>query len=391
MIFTHIFRYLDDKDAEELRRLSTDNSSSPGINSRFQDSVPSWEHRDVRFKQISVKAPSVNGTVGRVFQTVQRKDALATGYTSLRAASARTCSRPRVLPPIRGSQATGGGKQSTLNDINSAKLPAIEPFASPAQPRAKEKRSWSRRNKEAVFKSDACVQNLRQDHGELKNSHKKVMAEENNAEDILKGHLQIEEKGTGQKTASFYDMSVARAGVKKDYHKSFPQTVKQHEFETRTELGSDINNAITADENCTLKCCSVSEQCSGKTEWKRTQEHTKTKIEYDDFYKCVGLSQLNKTEHSSFSAKLNQELGKLNDTIGNTQNTENLHIKSKQTVLEGDGFVATANVRKDICHFELVACERGRRNAICEVLEKSTEPQFGSSLYEMRQNLIQLS
>ena len=114
------------------------------------------------------------------------------------------------------------------------------------------------------------------------------------------------------------------------------------------------------------------------------------KIEDDDFYKCVGLNQLDKTEHSSFSSKRNQENGKLSDSVRNTQNMENLHMKSTQTVLKEDGFLATANFEK-ICHFALVACEKGRRNAICEVLEKSSEPQFGSSLYEMRQNLIQLS
>ena len=398
MIFTHIFRYLDDRDAaaEELRRASSTNTTSPAINSRFQE-PSSWEHRDVRFKQISLKAaPNFAGS--KVLQT-PRKDCLTQGFCTLRAQELRPSPKPRVLPPIRGSHVTGVEKQLTVNEQSSAKLPPIEPLASRAHPGACKKRPRSKRNKDTVLTCRNGVENshvnpYRVKDDEEMNADRNLMATIT-GEDNLADQSLVEEPPENKQetktdeTASFNDMSTAKAGLKKNFHNVCQQSAKQEDFETRTEAEDTKADAITTDNSFTERGCTVGGQSSVK-EWSKTKEYTvNTNTEDVDFYKRLGLSELHGTENSIYSAKQNKENGNISYSTRNTTNAEYLHFKSDEVALVDLNGSLDTNAEKET-NLRLNAWDLGRRNAICEVIEKSTPPEFGSSLYEMRQNLIRL-
>ena len=408
MIFTHIFRYLDDRDAaEELqsRRTSGDNSSSPAINSRFQEASSHWENRDARFKQVSWKSASTNAPGGSVLHA-PRKDCMAEGFSSLRADVRPSAPNLRVLPPICRSHITGGDKQLMVNEQNSAKLPPIEPFASKVQPGVKEKRSRSkmRNHKEtAILKGDSCApQNSRGDQKRLSPypAQVKELEESNNfdtgkvmgaitVKDKLTDSVLIEGKGSpaqasqktgAHETPSVHNATFAKGGTKKNCHKGFQKTAKQLNVETRSEVESTQNDAINANERCIQ---------SRQTRTKDMREQKQAKIEDQSCCNNLGVSEPNKTQVSCFSTKRNKENGKLSYGARSVNKAEYLHMTSSQTVLQVHGGASLVTRETNL---EFVPCdfERGRRNAICEVLEKTTEPNFGSSLYEMRQNLIQL-
>lgn len=355
MIFTHIFRYLDDRDAEEVRR-------SPAPKLRIQNSASHWEHQDVRFQKISVTAP-----VGKVLRSPHKDRETRQGFASLRAPSSRPCQKPRMLPPIHGSLIRGE-ETTVCNDHNSARLPPIEPSVN--QLSEYEKRSRSRTAKNVCLKSvigadssckdQPCVSSANLRHQEEAGSKEEMPA-------VLK-------------SCSLQDIS-----AKEHYQDLFEQTATQHDLKARTNVKSAKTSGITAGENFTQRARSVGDlQAASDKEWALMREFRKENT-VNDFYKLGKPSEVNRAEILPFPVKRNRK----NVNTRNTQDAEYLHGES--ALFQVDGCLAATNFKKmgKLNDFEAAEYEKGRRNAICEVLEKRTVPPFGSSLYEMRQNLIQ--
>lgn len=391
MIFTHIFRYLDDRDAaEELRRTGSANANSPAINSRFQ-SPSAWEHRDVRFKQISCKP----GTPpNKPMLQTPFKDGLTQGFCSLRAQTG-PFPKPRILPPIHGSRILEGEKRFTGSQQNSAKLPTIEPFASSTRSAVRETRSRSKRNKEDVMTSRESVQSAPQtnqkwlflcptrarEDEQLDNSNGSVIA-------AITAVDKWADYEAERSLACTQAVPEARADTKKVYHEGLHGGSKQEDFKTSTEVESIKPDAI----NSTQRGNSVDGQLRAE-EWARTPKHSVKRItEGDDFYsRSPGLSEFNKKETSRFSANRSKQNGKSSCSTCNTQKkTDCLHFaESNETKSQNlSGSLATS--AKKGTNFELDTYDRERRNAICEVMEKTAAPEFGLCLYDMRQNLIHL-
>lgn len=388
MIFTHIFRYLDDRDAaEELRRTGSANANSPAINTRFP-SPASWEHRDVRFKQISWKPGTPPNKP--VLQT-PCKDGLTQGFCSLRAQTG-PFPKPRILPPIHGSRIPEVEKRLTGSQENSAKLPTIEPFASTTRSGARETRSRLKRNKEGVLTGRESVPNApltnqkwlffcptraREDE-ELDSSNGSVIA----AITAVDKWADYEPE---RSLACTQVVPEARADTKKVYLEG---DSKQEDFKTRIAVESIKPDAI----NSTQRGNSVDGQLRAE-QWARTLQHSvKRMTEEEDFYsRSSGLSKLNKTETSRFPANRSKQNGKSSCGTCNTQEkTDCLHFAESNETKSHSLSGSLATSAKKGTNFELDTYDRERRNAICEVMEKTAAPEFGLCLYDMRQNLIHL-
>ena len=353
MIFTHIFRYLDDRDAEEVRR-------SPAPKLRIQNSASHWAHQDVRFQKISVTAPA-----GKVLRSPHEDRETRQGFASLRAPNSSPCQKPRMLPPIRGSLIRGE-ETTVCNDHNSARLPPIE--QSVDQLSEYEKRSRSRTAKNVCLKSAIGADSSGKDQPRVFSAN-------------LRHHEEAgskEEMPAVLKSCSLQDIS-----AKEDYQDLFKPT--QHDLKARTNVKSAKTIGVIARENFTQRPRSVGDlQARSDKEWAIMREFRKENT-VNDFYKLGKPSEVNRTESLPFSVKRNRE----NVNTRNTQDAEYLHGES--ALFQADGCLAATNFKKmgKLKDFESAEYERGRRNAICEVLEKRAVPPFGSSLYEMRKNLIQ--
>lgn len=107
----------------------------------------------------------------------------------------------------------------------------------------------------------------------------------------------------------------------------------------------------------------------------KAEDNVKTVTKDKDIKKHLGYGEAN------FSEGQNREYGK---SSCQTSNECLQWLGNNETV-------SAQTLRSGTTDFSLSAEERQRRNAICEVLEKTATPAYGCSLYEMRQNLILLT
>lgn len=400
MIFTHIFRYFDDRDAEEIRRKNSDNSRpSPAADSRFHES--STEHRDAKFGQISWKAPSlVPG--GKQTSTGYKTPSLAHGFSTLRADTRSSAPKPptttnSVLPPIGRTQMAGGEKQLVVNDKKPAKLPPIDqPLASKAQANAR--RPCSKNSKETFWKN---ATNTLEDHRRSrphsrvaplnsdKVTEKASLVTEEMTECLIKESKEDNWQTERRKAPrTFDDMSLAKAGIKKTFYQ---QNAKKLDCETTEVVAESTqtdavnkeetsNNQISRFET-THKSFSDGEESRGN-ELNRSKQHDK-KPKTGDSYNSLTLSEHN-DETLTLSAGLKKENAK--SRCYSTPCVQTYEASNTNNV---NGSLVTNEKKKTQVH--LVTCDMKRRNAICEVLEKRIVPEYGSSLYEMRQNLMSMS
>lgn len=410
MIFTHIFRYLDDRDAEEMKKNNGENFRPPAEDYRFH--VSSTEHRDAKFGQISWKATPGLTVVSGSHQTGARVSKtsssapLAQGFCSLRGETlGSTSTKKQVLPPIRKLQSSElGGKEYTQNENYFAKLPPIEPLDEKTQAFPKKSRGCSGKGKESIWnntsvntrppqKDQMCLGTNR---AEPLNTVGQVKEENNPRIENVTTNLTPESSADNWNEKhrltmqTVDDMSLTTAGTKTSYYRTAKMKLDSETFKVR----SSKTDEIKADEKSEykirriqtrLKSFSDGEESPGIERHQTWGENVKTKTT-GNLYRNLGLIDP-KAGFLRHFAK--QKIGPVKSRCYSTpcvQAEEVVRFKTRggstTSVVRGEG--------KTKHQVQLVACVKGRRNAICEVIERSIVPEFGSSLYEMRKSLISI-
>lgn len=392
MIFTHIFRYLDDRDAaEELRRSDDTNSSRPAINSRFPEA--SWEQRDFRFKQISLKTTAAPNTSGI---NTPGNDSLTGGFCSLRA-KPRPSPEQRFFQPIRASKISREEKQLRVTHQNLAKLPPIERFGCKQKPVAREVKSRSKENKESILRRGSGVQTqpwlflcpLRDgEDRELCNRDGRVLTAGTTTDNLSDHFLSDESESPAhtvkakkhQPVKTSHDKFDAKAVTRKFYNEGLQQRTKQEVFGSGDAHESTQIEAITdrKEGNST-----VSRQLNKKKWAARQEQSANTNNEEKKFHP---RSSSGERKPFSFSEARSKKDGEVPCSRCKATNAECLHFAESDENLNAS--LATLTIGKKEINMEFNDCER--RNAICEVIEKTAFPEYGLCLYEMRQNLIHL-
>lgn len=353
MIFTHIFRYLDDRDAEEIRRRGTDdsdNSRSPVAESQCQG--------DVKFGHSTLKgAPTLlpGGTQPSMRSKTMSSAPLCQGFSTLRAETRKdpkTATANRVLPPIGKSQMTVQENNFVTYEKNTAKLPPIDPLTSKAGLATRKSRSCSKKNDE-TFGQNAT-----------------------SAEQKQRRRLQ----------SSFDDMLLAKAGRKKTFYE---QNAKRLDIGTAKEVESTQTDVINAQktgnylvsrqfETHNVYCDSAGSRA----------QHSKPQTR--ELYKSLRMSEFNaQVERLSVEPSIEAVKARSNSSPC-VPSAEYLRLQTYETSNNHVCASLVTNAKNDTT-VHLVTCDKGRRNAICEVLEKNIVPEYGSSLYDMRQNLMSTS
>ena len=407
MIFTQIFRYLDDRDAEELRRRTTDNSdnsrSRPIADSRFQE-FPA-EKQDNKFGQISCKGAPCLLPEGKQKGTTKASSSasLAQGFSTLRAdtrSGSKTTTVHTVLPPITKAPIRKGEKQLVVNDKIPAKLPPIDPLAGKARLCTKKPRLCSLLNGETLCEDTMNAtqhpggQQRRlgtpQDRAGLLSNDGKVeqgidLAGEMNDclikdSNVVKS-LQKERRRPQQ--FSFDDMSLAKASIKS----AFIQRNDQKVDSKRTiKVESTQTGEINAEKTSNYL---ISGQFETNKPFPDGQESREQYRKIGDVYTLLAIS-----EHSKQDGRLSVErnIEAVKTRCNSSPCVQSAEFLRLQTFKASDNHVCGSLVTegKSETTVRLVTFDKGRRNAICEVLEKSIGPEYGSSLYEKRQNLMSM-
>lgn len=409
MIFTHIFRYLDDRDAEEIRRRGSDNSDnsrSPVADSRCQEF--SAEHRDVKFGQNTWKGAASlvpGGTQTSARSKTLFSAPLSQGFSTLRAetrTAPKTTTANRVLPPIGKSQMVGGEKQLVAYDKNTTKLPPIDPLTSKARPATRKPRSCSRKNEEAFWKNTTSTeQSPLEDQRRSRTPNdrtaplstdgqvKETIHVTEEMTDCLKMESNTDNRQKERRRtqlASFDDMSLAKAGIKKTFYQ---QNAKKLESKTTKVVESTQADAINAEKTSNYLISRQFETHKGFSNGAETREED-GKPKTGELYKRLGISEYN-AQAPRLSVEPNMEAVKARSNSSPCiPSAEYLRLQIHEASSNhACGSLVTDG--KTETKVRLVTCDKGRRNAICEVLEKNIVPEYGSSLYEMRQNLMSMS
>lgn len=404
MIFTQIFRYLDDRDAEEIRRRSTDNSdnsrSRPIADSRFQE-LPA-ENQDTKFGQISCKGSPCLLPEGKRTSTTKSPTSapLAQGFSTLRAhtsSGSKTTTVHTVLPPITKAPIRTGEERLVVNDKIPAKLP---PLTGKARLCKKKPRSCSKMNGETLCENTmSAAQYARedqrrsrtpQDRAGLLNSDGKVkqaVGVAGEATDFLTKDSKSAEslrKERRRMQFSFDDMSLAKASIKSSFNQRNALNVNS---ETTKIVESTQTDAINAEKPSNYL---ISGQFETNKPFPADGEESRERYgTIGDVYTLLAISGRS-TQDGRLSVERNIEAVKTRSNSSPcVQSAEYLRL---QTFKGCNDHVCGSLVTegKTETTVRLVTFDKGRRNAICEVLEKSIGPEYGSSLYEKRQNLMSM-
>ena len=404
MIFTQIFRYLDDRDAEEVRRRSTDDSdnsrSQPIADSRFQEFPV--ESQDNNFGQISCKGAPCLLPEGKQTRTTKSPSSapLAQGFSTLRA---DTRSSPKttvhtVLPPIAKAPIRTGEKQFLVNDKIPAKLPPIDPLTGKARLCTKKPRSCSKMNGETCENTLSATQyperdqrrsRTPQDRAGLLNSEGKVkqaidLAGEMN-DCLIKDSKSAEslQKQRRRTYFSFDDMSLAKASIKSTFYQ---RNAKKLDRDTTKTVKSTQTDEINAEKTSNYL---ISRQFETNKPSPDGEESREQYGKVRDVYTLLAIS-----EHSTQDGRLSveQNIEAVKTRCNSSPCVQSAEYLRWQTFKTSNNHVSGSLVTegKSETTVRLVTFDKGRRNAICEVLEKSIGPEYGSSLYEKRQNLMSM-
>ena len=406
MIFTQIFRYLDDKDAEEIRRRSTDNSdnsrSRPITDARSQEF--SAENQDNKFGQISCKgAPCLLPESKQTSKTKSPASApLAQGFSTLRA---HTSSGPKattvhtVLPPITKAPIRMGEERLVVNEKIAAKLPPINPLTGKARLCKKKPSSCSKMNGETLCQNTMSVAQYSredqrrsrtpQDRAGLLNSDGKVKQSVDVAgetTDFLTRDSKSAEslqKERRRTQFSFDDMSLAKVSIKSAFNH---RNAIKLDSETTKIVETTQTDAINAEKTSNYL---ISRQFETNKPFSDGEESHKRYRKIGDVYTLLAINE-HSTQDGRLSVEQNIEAVKTRSNSSPcVQSAEYLRLQTfKASNNHVCGSLVTEGKTETTVH--LVTFDKGRRNAICEVLEKSIGPEYGSSLYEKRQNLMSM-
>lgn len=406
MIFTQIFRYLDDRDAEEVRRQTTDNSdnskSRPIADSRFQG-VPA-EKQDNKFGQISCKGvPCLLPEGKQTSRTKALSSApLAQGFSTLRAdtrSSPKTTTVHTVLPPIAKAPIRTGEKPLVVNDKIPAKLPPIDPLTGKARLCTKKTRSCSKMNGETLCENTMNAtqypgghqrrSRTPQDRAGLLNNDGKVKQAIDLAGEmkdcLIKDSKVVEslQKERRRTQFSFDDMSLAKVSIKSTFNQRY---AKKLDSESTKIAESTQADGINAEKTSNYL---ISGQFETNKPFPDSEESREQHRKIGDVYTLLAVSEHN-TQDGRLSVERNIEAVKTRcNSSPCVQSAEYLRL---QTFNASNNHVCGSLVTegKSETMVRLITFDKGRRNAICEVLEKSIGPEYGSSLYEKRQNLMSM-
>lgn len=400
MIFTHIFHYLDDRDAAETappRTVST-NDNSPSIKSRFHSST-ARRHTDVRLNQMTFAAPAAARTSAL---RRARQDCLSQGFCSLRARS-RPSPNQRVLPPI--GDLTISGEERKLHDVeqNSNKLPPIGAKVGRTQNTVNHNRPRSRRNqRESAMTSGSFATNFEQTNQLMVPCYLTRFCEEcatskcyGSADATRDCNENVEWRREAE------NLTTENLFTDKQEELKTPKVDKRNKEILQARVETDLCKKIDRQKlrNSTQEVFSEGDI----TELKRTDIIDVAKEETDYALGQLGNAKeklLRKAEDNLRTIikdrDIKNRLGYGEANLSNGQNIEygNSRCQTSNECLQwlGNNEAASAQtLRNGSTDFSLSAEERQRRNAVCEVLEKTTTPAYGCSLYEMRQNLIILT
>lgn len=402
MIFTQIFRYLDDRDAEEVRRRSTDNSrSQPIVESRFQEF--SVENRDNQFAQISCKGAPCLLPGGKQTSTRTKSPSsapLAQGFSTLRAEThirPKTTTVHTVLPPIAKASIRTGETQSVVNDKIPVKLPSIDPLTGKARSCTKKQRSCSKLSGETLCENttgqylgrDQLRSRTPQDRAGLLNSDGKVKQAVDLAGEKTQSlredskvveTLQKEQRRT---QFSFDDMSLAKASIKSALNQ---RNSKKLDSETTKMVESTQTDEINAEKTDNYLISGQFETNKSSPDGGGSREQPR---KIGNVYTLLAVSENNTQDGRLSEERYNEAVKTRCNSSPCVQSAEYLHL---QTFKASNNHVCSSLVTegKNETKVRLVTFDKGRRNAICEVLEKNIGPEYGSSLYEKRQNLMSM-
>lgn len=352
MIFTHIFRYLDDRDAEEIRRRGTDNSDSsrsPAADSQCQG--------DVKFGRSTLKgAPSLlpGGTQPSMRSKTLSNAPMCQGFSTLHTETRKdpkTATANRVLPPIAKLQMTVQESHLVTYGKNTAKLPPIDPLTSKAGLATRKSRSCSKKNDETFCKNATSA----------------------------------EQKQRRRLQSSFDDMLLAKAGRKNTFYE---KNAKKLDMVTAKEVESSQTDVINAQKTGNYLVSRQFETHSASCDSAGSPaQHSKPQTR--ELYKSLGISEFNaQVERLSVEPSIEAVKTRSNSSPC-VASAEYLCLQTYETSNNHMCASLVTNTKDTTVH--LVTCYKGRRNAICEVLEKNIVPEYGSSLYDMRQNLMSSS
>lgn len=406
MIFTQIFRYLDDRDAEEVRRRGTDNSdnsrSRPITDSRLQE-FPA-ENQDNKFGQISCKGAPCLLPEGKQTRTTKAPVSapLAQGFSTLRP---HTSSGPKAttvhtgLPPITKAHIRTGEERLEVNDKIPAKLPPINPLTGKARLCKRKPRSCSKMNGETLCENtmsaaqcpmeDQRSSRTPKDRAGLLYSDGKVKQAVDVAGEttdfLTKDSKSAEslQKERRRTQFSFDDMSLAKASIKSAFNQR--NAIKLN-IETTKMVESTQTDAINAEKTSNYL---ISGQFETNKPFPDGEESRERYRKIGDVYTFLAISE-HSTQDGRLSVERNIEAIKARSNSSPcVQSAEYLRLQTfKASTNHVCGSLVTEG--KTETTVRLVTFGKGRRNAICEVLEKSIGPEYGSSLYEKRQNLMSM-
>ncbi|KAL9950297.1 hypothetical protein ACROYT_G042776 [Oculina patagonica] len=283
---------------------------------------------------------------------------------------------------------------------NTTKLPPIDQLTSKARPATRKPRSCSRKNEEALWKNTSSAeQSPLEDQRRSRTPHdrtaslgtdgqvKETIHVTEEMTDCLKMQSNADKRQKERRRTqqpSFDDMSLAKAGIKKTFYQ---QNAKELDSKTTKVLESTQADAINAEKTSNYlisRQFETNKGFSNGAELSR-EEHSKL-AKTGELYRSLGISEYN-AQARRLSVEPNIEAVKARSNSSPCiPSAEYLRL---QTYEASCGSLVTDG--KTETKVRLVTCDKGRRNAICEVLEKTIGPEYGSSLYEMRQNLMSMS
>ena len=399
MIFTHIFHYLDDRDAAETAppRIVRANENSPSFNSRFHSST-ARQHTDLRLSQMTFAAPAETRT--SAFRRA-RQDCLSQGFCSLRGQS-RPAPNQRVLPPIGNLKVSG--EERRLHDVeqNSNKLPPIGTNLGRTQNTINHHYTPRSRKKQRESATTSFVTHLEQTNQQMLPCFPTRFCEEyatskryGNADGTWDENENVEWRRDAE------NLTPENLFTSKQEQPKTPEVEKRNKEILQARVETDLCKKIDRQKlrNSTQEVFGEADitqfkridiidirkkendyalgQVSNAKEelLRKAQDNAKTVIKDKDIKKHLGYGEAN------FSEGQNMEYG---NSSCQTSNECLQWLRNNETA-------SAQTLRSGTTDFSLSAEERQRRNAICEVLEKTATPAYGCSLYEMRQNLILLT
>ena len=421
MIFTQIFRYLDDRDAEELRRKSqTDSQCCASLKEpKSQDSQkepPELKLPHYSLTEIPPRIANLGKTASERFcrVTSHALPCCHADTTSLVGSTAKN-----DLPPIRRAEILLQEDQSLLKNKHSVQLPLIDSLGRKFKARSRKARSCLPTGKRRVWENSCTLQSSagKQERENINTTSVAFSCSERdtNESQILDKESTVEQKSTGGEQTNKAkdsiendngrDNAVKRREFNGDYHRTSKHGFGDlHTYERKNpslNLKQDVISTrievITPNGSCQteLQPNKIPLTRGGRSQKREAAncKRVERKLKARHAVQCLGIPSQRFLEADALTlaskGPQNRELDK--KTLHSVDNT-NKQASRLETDQLSRNQSETTKTDND-CAYEMPRShfDKGRRNAICEALEKTIESELGSSLYEMRKRRMNLN